>query len=349
MNYIADEKYVRVIGRTLFKNNIRYLNYSCSAVEFTFTGLKAEAVLWTNSPSLSWESEAWVAVFINDEVVPSKRFALKQEEATYLLYEGTTQEEVTLRLVKYSEAAHGKVGIKSILLDGEAVPKPTQAKNRKLEFIGDSITCGFGIEGVFEKDAFRTDQENPWEAYAATTARALEAEYHLISWSGIGIISNYTEQDVPNDEWLMPPLYPYTDKSMDLLLGNNPEPWDFDQYQPDCIVVNLGTNDTSYTKGIAERVEAFGNRYYDFMQQVRKVNPNAVILCTLGVMGQDLCGEISRQVERMNLEGDQNIFFLPFEVQKEEDGIATYWHPNITTNKKMAVKLEGKIREIMNW
>jgi hypothetical protein len=80
--------------------------------------------------------------------------------------------------------------------------------------------------------------------------KKLRAEYQMVCWSGIGIISNYTEQDTPNEEWLMPVLYPYTDKACDLAIGNDPELWDFSRFVPDCIVINLGTNDNSYTKGI---------------------------------------------------------------------------------------------------
>src|SRR5690606_15648285 len=128
---------------------------------------------------------------------------------------------VTIRLVKYSESAFGKVGIKSISVDAASNPiRPTQNKNIRLEFIGDSITCGYGIEGRLDVDSFNTVQENPWKAYAARTARALDADYNLVSWSGIGIISAWTDQEEPVTDWLMPELYPYTDKAMDIALGN---------------------------------------------------------------------------------------------------------------------------------
>jgi lysophospholipase L1-like esterase len=350
MRFIADESHVNVIGRTLFYDEIRYLNYSCAAVEFTFTGSKAEAVLWTDSPLLDPIYKAWIAVFVNDEKEPSRRFALEETEATYLLYEGSEVKPTKIRLVKYSEAAFGKVGIKAIIIDSDVPPVPTQKKARKLEFIGDSITCGYGNEGMFGIDMFSTSQENPWEAYAALSSRALEADYQLISWSGIGIISCYTEQDVPNNDWLMPGLYPYSDKATDLALNSKElEPWDYSRFVPDCIIINLGTNDSSYTKHIPDRVESFGKEYYKFIQYVRACNPDSKILCTLGAMGQDLCEEIERQVKLLTSEGDRKIYYMAFDVQKEQDGIATDWHPNIITHRKMADKLEGKVREIMGW
>lgn len=348
MRVIADEKHVRVLGRTLMYDDIRYINYSCSAVEFVFTGTKAEAVLWSDYASFEPFLKAWVAVFVDEEETPSRRFALEKEEGTYLLYEDMIAKETKIRLVKYSEVAFARVGIKAIITDnGE--PRPTQTKPRKLEFIGDSITCGYGIEGVLNVDTFCTDQENPWEAYAASTARALQADYHLISWSGIGIISNYTEKEVPDDAWLMPAMYPYTDKATDLALGNNPSIWDSTRYVPDCIIINLGTNDNSYTKCIPDRVETIGKQYHDFVKNVRYMNPDSKILCTLGAMGQNLCPEIERQVELLTGEGIREIYYMPFDEQLEQDGFGADWHPTIVTHKKMAARLESKLREILSW
>ena len=350
MVFHTGENYVKVLGRTLFRDGIRYLNYSCAAIEFIFTGTRAEAVLWTNSLSLEKIYKAWVAVFIDDEEEPSRRFSLESEEDTYVLYEGTAVKETKVRLVKYSEVAFGMVGIKAIITDGEQPLVPADVKSRRLEFIGDSITCGYGNEGIWNIDIFRTEQENPWDAYAARTARKLDADYHLISWSGIGIISNWTDADVPNDGWLMPELYPYTDKATDLALGNKePEFWDSTRFVPDCIIINLGTNDNSYTKQIPERVVTFGNEYYKFVKKVRALNPTSKILCTLGAMGQDLCPEIERQVKRLSSEDKKQLYYMSFDEQKEEDRIGTDWHPSKLTHEKMANMLIAKLREIMGW
>jgi lysophospholipase L1-like esterase len=350
MEFNADERYVRVLGRTLFRDGIRYLGYSCSAIEFTFTGSRAEAVLWSNSSLFEENLKAWVAVFIDEEETPSKRFRLEQETATYLLYEGKETNTTKIRLVKYSETAFGKVGIVKLLIDSEQPPRPTIQLTRRLEFIGDSITCGYGNEGQWMIDSFHTGQENPWEAYAARTARALEADYHLVSWSGIGIVSNWTDKELPNEEILMSVQYPFTDRSTELTLASDAtELWNHNQFVPDCIVINLGTNDNSYTKGIPERVAIFEEKYYTFIKMVRNKNPYSIILCTLGAMGQELCEAVHGQVRKVVAEGDQRLYSMSFDVQKAEDGIGADWHPSKLTHEKMAVKLEARIRELLNW
>jgi lysophospholipase L1-like esterase len=352
MNYTVNEDNFKILGRTLMLDDVRYLDYSGSYIEFEFVGTKVEAVIWTNGASGEDLYKAWIAVFVNDEIVPSKRFALNEEEKSYLLYEGEGIEVTKIRIMKMSEVAFAKVGFKSINIEGTTL-KPTKNLKRKIEFIGDSITCGYGNEGIFNVDVFNTTQENPWEAYAIKTARKLEADYHLVSWSGIGIISNWVEETVnePLNNWLMPMLYQYTDahlcKELNLATA---EVWDNTRFVPDVIVINLGTNDMSYTRQIPERVENFGDEYYKFLEFIRSHNPNSSIICTLGAMGQDLCPEIEKQVIRFSSEKkDSDIFFMKFDIQRDEDGIGADWHPSIKTHEKMAEKLCGKIKEIKNW
>ncbi|MBE6022976.1 MAG: GDSL family lipase [Cellulosilyticum sp.] len=346
MNYLVTEKYVKLLGRTTFKEGIRYLSYSCSGIEFEMTGCRADVVLWSDGKEWGEQFKAWMAVFINDEPAPRKRFCLREEERSYTLYESSKEETVKIRLVKYSEAAFAKVGIKLLKIQGEP-PIPTAQKNLKIEFIGDSITCGYGNEGRLDIDQFTTAQENPYLAYAAQTALQLEADYQLVSWSGIGILSSWTEEgNQPNRrEQLMPKLYPYTNLALKEIVGTS-ELWDFKQFSPDYIVIFLGTNDASYTKGYIEREAAFEAVYYQFLLMVRMFNPQAKIICVLGGMSDELYEVIENTVKsyREN-EKDLMIDCFKFNLQLEADGIGTDSHPSIKTHKKMATVLVQKIQE----
>ncbi len=348
-NFKADENNVRVLGRSIYRNEIRYLSYSCSAVEFVFTGKKVTAEIWTD-----WElKEEWqhifqgyAAVMVNDSGNSIKRFPLMPGVNTYTIYESDNAAPVKIRIMKFSEASFGKMGIVSISADGEIKPAPKP--NGLIEFIGDSITCGYGIEGVWNTDNFKTAQENPWDAYAASTARMLGMEFDLIAWSGIGVISCWVDDDSngPSDVWVMPDLYDYTDRGLENILGikddSLKEIWDNSKRSPEICVINLGTNDNSYTRNIPERVKLFGERYKAFLQKIRDKNPEAYIICTLGAMGQDLYPEIEGIVSEMN---DPKILSMAFDVQLESDGIGADWHPNAVTHKKMAEKLAAFIKK----
>lgn len=352
MRFKPSENNVRVLGRTKIVDSVRYIDYSCSGIEFEFVGTSVKVVLCTNKSEWDENFRAWAAVFVDDEAEPSKRFSLDDEEGIYNLYENSVSRKVKIRLMKMSESAFAKLGIKEIIIEGDGKILPTNSKEHRIEFIGDSITCGYGIEGVLNVDIFRTSQENPWEAYAAKSARHFDADFNCVSWSGMGIISSYTEEEVPNTkEGLMPELYKYTDESLDKILSKDElEIWDHHRFEPHLIVINLGTNDSSYTKGIEERQKAFEDGYYDFLKQVRSCNPNSQIICALGVMGQELCPVVEAAVQRFKAStGDEKIYTLVFEEQKESDGIGTDFHPSLKTQDKMSKKLIGKIEEVMGW
>ncbi|MDS0528066.1 GDSL-type esterase/lipase family protein [Clostridium sp. SHJSY1] len=348
-NVKASDENVKVLGRTRIIDGIRYINYSCSGIEFMFTGRAVSVVLCSDYSKWDEIFKGWVAVFINDECAPSKRFPLESDEDIYKIFESSIPQTVKIKLVKMSEAAFAKVGIKEIIFDGNI--KPTENRCRLIEFIGDSITCGYGNEGNWNIDEFNTAQENPFKAYAAKTAQHFNADFNCISWSGIGIISSWTEVDTPNTDWLMPMLYKYTDAGLDQSLGNSEyELWDNNLFKPEIIVINLGTNDNSYTKNFKDRINQFIVGYYKLLKQVRSCNPNAEIICSLGVMGQDLCPAIETAVVTfINQTNDSKIHTMRFEVQSESDGIGTDWHPSIKTHNKIAKQLIRKIESIIQW
>lgn len=351
MNIVENREAYRLSGRTTWQEGTLYLGYSASFLEFTFRGTKVEAEFLTDR--LDWEEihRAWVAVFVDGAETPALRFPLTKEKERLVLYESTEAKEVTLRIMKYSEAAFGAVGIAALDVEGELMAPPAE-KAKKIEVIGDSITCGYGIEGIVDKDTFTTAQENPWNAYGCRIARALDAEFSLISWSGNGIVSHYVDESVNeprNDEALMPELYFYEDYSADLRRGKNRKAYikrDFTAYQPQLIVINLGTNDGSYTRNIPARDRAFINGYVKFLRQIREVNPEANILCTVGLMRQETNSLVKEAVERVNAFGDNKVFFKEAFLQNGEvDGIGADWHPTESTQKKFAEYLLEYIRD----
>ncbi|NME81815.1 SGNH/GDSL hydrolase family protein [Clostridium sp. SM-530-WT-3G] len=343
----------KILGRTETIDDILYIDYSCSGIEFEFTGSRLDITLCSNCDAYEDTFKACVAIFINDNEIPHKRFIINIKENKYTLFESKDIQTVKVKFIKMSEVAFAKLGIKSIqIYDFKEIKKVANSK-RRIEFIGDSITCGYGNEGKLDVDEFNTAQENPWMAYASKTARKLSADYNLVSWSGIGVISSYTEENVPNDELLIPKLYKYTDMDLDKILGipeNQYNIWNNSKFIPDLVVINLGTNDFSYTKDIKERINYFEKGYLSFLKQVRQANPSSTILCILGVMGDDLYPSVEKCVSCFSKEfHDNNIFSMHLTPQNEADGIGTDSHPSLITHDKLSIALVNKIKEIMNW
>lgn len=346
MKISAENADIRRLGRTLMRNGTLWLGYSLTGAEFDFDGTSLSAEIttdWVNDEAWKENFQPYMAVLVNGKL--SKRFAVSEGTAQYELYRSEKAEKVRIRLVKLSENAFSKVGVLSFSADGKlTATKP--CSERRIEFVGDSITCGFGIEGRSVCDNFRTSTENPLINYASLTANELGAEYQLTSWTAIGVYSNSVKDErvtEPDDAWTMPVIYDYTDKAVDGMLGNEPEKWDFSRFAPQLIVVNLGTNDKDFTRGIPERTAAFENCYREFIAHIREKNPQAHIICALGAMGRELLPQVENAVKML---ADERITSLGFEVQREEDGIGSEWHPSAVTHRKMADKLIAEIKRL---
>ena len=355
-------------GRYLDNEGVRYFDYSASGFCFVMKGRRAEAVILSDADSWNEANKAVLGIFVTEgddtgiQAIPEEptlRVTLNARETRITLFESDVEKTVCVRVMKFSEAAFGYAGLKSLEIDGEikvgaalrpgsgTVDSTTRNHALKLEFIGDSITCGYGIEGVWEKDTFTTQQERPDKAYAFLTAKALGAQVQLCSWSGIGLISNYVDPatvNLPDTHWLMQSNWPYTDKWLSLRLGLEPEVWDASRYEPDIVVINLGTNDISWVRDMEERRLEYVAQLRHLIEAVHRRSPKAKIVCCLGIMGEALNDSVKEAVELFKKDFPKTCAeFLPFTQQLESDGIGADWHPSAVTHKKAAEKLTSLI------
>lgn len=363
MIYRADHQSVKVMGRTLYQAGVRYLGNSASYIAFSFTGTRASARLVVFNDVDTSEMGACMAVIVNDEEDKAKRAVLTGGEWEIELFASERPESVTIRLQKLSESKYGIVGIRQIQTDGKIFPLPY--RERRIEFIGDSITCGYGVEGRRD-GGFTTREENPLKAYAAQCAKELEADYQLVARSGIGVLSNWIEdsRQTPDTTDLMPDLYPYTDlyasrmlervrasslktdlRTPDAIREREWELWDASVFRPRLVVIHLGNNDASYVREDPERERAFEREYANFLRQVHERNPDAAILCVLGLFGPRLCPAVRRCVRK----AEGNVFFFPLPEQDPKDGLGTGDHPGPLCQQKASGLLAAQIRRIMNW
>lgn len=341
------DEFVRRLGRTTNDGDTLYASYSLSGIEFEIEGTLCDITLTTDGERFSDDRKAYAVVTRNDDAENSWRFRLEDGTHTYRIFQSETPQKVKLRLEKLSESAMASVGIEKIKTISYFEPTPTEEKSLKIQFVGDSITCAYGIEGADENSPFDTAEENPLIGFANLTAESLSADKELISWSGIGAVSCCTDKvGVKEDYVLIGDLYRLEDFNFDNVNGREPVYFVRENRQPDIVVVNIGTNDYFYTGDVPELVSEFGECYYDLLTEIRRQNPNADIICTLGVLGNQLMPEIERCAERFKEEFDENIYTLEFDLHDiENDGMGSKYHPSAKTHKKMADRLTEFILE----
>jgi lysophospholipase L1-like esterase len=285
---------------------------------------------------------------------PTVDLAVKPGTHEYTLASGLEPGKHHVALYKKTEAFVGLGTLRSFGIVGSGAkplalpPRPA----RRLEFIGDSITCGYGNRASIEppprgnpSTGFTSENEDHYLSYGALAARALQAELHTVCISGIGVTRDYGGKT--SDQ--MPALYGRT-------LPFEPEPaWDFSSYAPHAVVINLGTND--FGQGIPDQA-TFEQAYEAFLQELRGRYPDAHLACITGSMlsdtwppGEERLTKINRWVsgivERRKTAGDAKISFFALTPQSAPFG--EDWHPTLDTHARMAREITGHLREALGW
>lgn len=346
-NYTANSDTVKQLGRTYYsKESILWCAFSGTGAEFKFSGTKCTINIVGDSVSITdeFDSHARIGIYVNDKRVVDEMITKKENE--YIVVDEGDVTEAVIKIVKLSEAAMSTFGIASIDVEGGII-EPTEKKELLIEFVGDSITCGYGVDDENRDHHFSTKTEDVTRAFAYKTAEALNADYSMVAISGYGIISGYTTQDKPVSNQTLPQYYETLGFSYGGFGNEKPQNilWDFTKRQPDIIVINLGTNDSSYTNSHEDRLTLFSGEYGAFIHIIREYNPDATIICSLGVMGAQVYPSIELAVNTYIEEtGDDKIELLRFDQQIQDDGYAADWHPTEATHTKAAEKLVAKIR-----
>lgn len=225
------------------------------------------------------------------------------------------------------------------LLDAPPLPE------RKIEFIGNSITCGFGNESLNGSDPFEDESENHFLTYAQKVSDALGAQHVCVARSGIGVYRNAggPKEGTPNST--MQVEYPYT------LFGKHDVKWDFSKFRPQLVFINLGTNDFS---GDNYDAALYESNYRKFLATVRSIYRDAKIVLATGSM---LNGEknalqqkvLNRICEDVNASGDKNVYRFDFTPQSGDLGYGAGMHPSAAQHEKMAKELLPFLKKLMGW
>ena len=192
----------------------------------------------------------------------------------------------TIQLFKASEAY--SVTAKGIKYNGTLSAAPAE-KAKKIQFIGDSVTCGSGLYANSEA-VYRSDIS---KSFGFITARYFDAEFRVASVSGS--MFSYDESRASS--------YMY-DRYLDKFITDQNSVYDFStETQPDVVVIALGTNDHAMdTSKVDEYVKKM-------LTMVREKHPNAKILWFYGMMGTGLKTYIKTSVESFN-ETDGNVCYV---------------------------------------
>lgn len=245
-----------------------------------------------------------------------------------------------VRLVKRTEATFGTVVFKGLVLaEGVSLDAPPALPRRKLEVVGDSIVCGYGVESDSVQCKSLRPYENADKAFGTLTALDLEAQYHLVAFSGKGVVRNWGEKK-PRSPDPFPPFYGRT------LCQDAQSRWDFNRWTPDAVVVHLGSNDFS-TEPQADPKD-YIEHYLDLLRTIRGFYPKAALFCVCPLGWPNFYPHVKEVVQTLNGAGDNNIYLVGYPNYPSTE-LGCDGHPNAVAQRQMADVLVPVLREKLGW
>ena len=310
------------MGRFLDEDSMKIFAWSASRISFRFEGDSICLHLARQMNDSSDQSDYYVL-----ELDHESRLLTVSSDPIWLRNLGTGEHRCVL--LKRTEATvstgtwEGVSGGPDLrLLPPEAPP------DLSMEVIGNSITCGYGIEGATQHCDFSPETEDATHTYAFLAAKEMGMSYTAVCFSGKGIWRNYGRDTVE----LMSELW-------HRYMPQRKDRYDHSESRTH-VMINLGTNDFAHE--IPPRRE-FCAKYLQLVREVREAHPSAHIIMLTGSMMQGtpletLQSYLAEVKETLEAEGMNHLYRFDLSPQGEL-GYGCDWHPNLAQNKKNAQEL----------
>ena len=296
-----------------------------SAISLRFQGREITADI----EDMSRNGKSWINVYIDD--LPVRSMRIDPDNRLYQLADDLEDIPHTLTLQKRTEAAFGSIKFTDLTTENGVFMSPPSPLPHQIMIIGDSITCGFGNEAQIPCDC-DASRENSAFAYSSLIGQLLNAETLIVGASGTGCYQNFGgSKEGRMSDYFMEYICPYLDQKA------------IDPFNPEVIVINLGTNDWSAPIKPSDYIE----RYHQLTDFIRNRYPSAEMFCVIGPMNLSPSPYLAALVKMLNEEGDAHIHFMEFPlIKRPEDGMGGSGHPSIKKHHQMAEQLSKKISQV---
>jgi lysophospholipase L1-like esterase len=267
---------------------------------------------------------------------PSATLRLSPHMQRYDVFTDAAPGPHRVELVHRGETWLGVASIARFTADGRFLAAPALPQRRML-VLGDSVTCGADMErGAGDKDT--PDWWNPRLSYGMLAARALDAQVQLVCYGGRGLVRSWNGR---TDELQLPAFY-------DLAIADaaHPVAWRQADYDPDLVVVAIGTND--FNPGIPDR-KSYVDAYTAFLRRVLRDHPHARVALTEGALldGDKKAALIGYLKEVRARVADDRVHLLA--PAAHQPGDAVNGHPTTAQHAAMAAEILPQLRRIAAW
>ncbi len=341
----ASDPRITYIGRTEVKDG---------NVSFDWTGVYAKVRFHGNFLSLkaSDTQKNYYNVWLDGSMAatPDKVIAVHGTDTTIVIF---STEELKARfgkdrkaanaphqviLQKRTEGEQGTTTISEFITDGGFL-QADAPKERIIEYVGDSYTCGYGTEAS-NKEHFKPETENQNLTYACAVARYFDADQIVLAHSGMGIARNYNSKV---KGYFMPDRYLQTfDEKKDVK-------WNAEAstLKPDVTVIYLGTND--FSTGMQPSERAFVKSYITLLKEIKdNCGDDHPVLCMVPKHDDLMAVYIRKALDSCGLR-NIHIMALSQSVHNNVEDMGADGHPNYNGHLKVAHTVIPYIATITGW
>ena len=279
----------------------------------------------------------YIEVYINDSVY--KTIKLSAEKKSYMIFSSAEKKMREFKLVKRTEGQVGNIGFAGIKVEKKSSFERVEFPSKKVLFVGNSITCGYGNEAEQAEAAFCSSTQNASMSFAAIAARELNASFHTIAFSGKGMSRNYGDTVFLQD--CIPDVFLRT-------LAMKPSAhWNHNNFVPDVIVINIGTNDFSPPIGINQKI--YVQQFTQFLDFLHKTYTHSDIVLLVSQMLSGADRDLQKNLLlKIKENSQQNNQVHVFELSEQGSlGYGADWHPNIAQHKKNAQELVEFLQHVL--
>jgi lysophospholipase L1-like esterase len=263
--------------------------------------------------------------------------ALASGQSTVSLASGLASGTHDLLIWRNTEASPGGTttfGGLTAFGAGGALLAPGAAPARRMEVVGDSLSVGAGVEGDSTCTGGIDAYTDNYLAYGSIAARAVSADVVTIAYSGIGVYRNYGETTPTATSLTMPKRYPYA--LPDTVL------WNFALYQPQVVVINLGTNDF----GSGDPGTPYETAYVSFVEAIRQDYADAYFIL-IDMYGGTRLTRLNNVVASLKAAGETKVEVLSLD--SVQNNLGCNQHPNVAGQQAMGTTLAARLQTLLGW
>lgn len=356
-NSLITQNKLKPIGRTYIKEHKLFMNFSGSGL--MFKTLTKKLIIKVFSTKYNDDNSCpFISVLINDE-----RIDVKIDSQHKLIEFDLNLETCTVQILKRTESSVSFIAIEEILVDEFLV---LESKNKfKIEFYGDSLTCGFGNLSNNPTDKFKSETESFLESYAYLTCKHLDAEYSAICVSGFPIYKSRWNEGFKIES--VADMISMSDYSEDMSIETI-NPWDNNKFIPNLVIINLGSNDCSYfnegekwvddlilkhknfenvlkTDEFKNELINLENKIKSFLDDIFLKYENVKVIWALGMIKIDdhIQKVFDKAIKDYN---NENVYQFNFNVRNICDERGAVYHPNKKMHQIASEELVQFIKKI---